>query len=67
MTRDAKDSLTALAVVSSFAGFFCLALLLIPNDLEIPRWVTQIGFGVSAACLIVGTALRRRQPMGKPE
>jgi Na+-driven multidrug efflux pump len=67
MTRDAKESLTALATVSSFVGLFCLALMLIPNDMEIPRWVLWIGFGANTALLTVAAVRRWRKPVEKPE
>ena len=67
MTRDAKESLTALVAVSSFVGLFCLALLLTPNDMEIPRWVPWIGVGANAALLIGGIVRRRRKSVEEPE
>ena len=64
MTRDAKESLTALVAVSSAVGIFCLALLIIPNDLHIPRWVTWVGAGVGVVAL-AGHLARRLRLMAK--
>jgi hypothetical protein len=64
VTRDAKESLTALVAVSSYVGIFCLALLIIPNDLDIPRWVTWVGAGV-AFVVLAGHLARRLRLMGK--
>ena len=67
MTRDAKESLTALGAVSAAVGAGFLFLLLIPNDMEIPRSVLWAGFGVNTA-ILVGHILRRwRRPVEKPE
>jgi hypothetical protein len=53
--------------VSSFIGVFCLALWLIPNDLEISRWTPFAAFGLNLAMLIGGIVWRRRKPVEKPE
>ena len=67
MTKDAKESLTALVGVSSFVGLFCFALWLIPNDLQLPQWVPLVAFGLNLAMFVGGIAWRRRKPVGKPE
>jgi hypothetical protein len=67
VTRDAKESITALIAVSSFVGIFCLALLIIPNDLHIPRWVTWVGAGVSFILLVSNIVRQLRKPVEKPE
>ena len=66
MTRDAKESLTALVAVSSFVGIFCLALLIVPNDLHIPRWVTWAGASVSFILLAGNIVRRLRKSRAKP-
>jgi hypothetical protein len=67
VTRDGKESLTALGAVLAFVGFFCLAMMLIPNDLEIPRWALWVGFGGNTAILIGHAVRRSRSPVEKPE
>lgn len=67
MTRDAKESLTALGAVLAFVGLGFLILLLIPNDTEIPRWVLWVGFGVNAAMLVRHILMRWRELVEKRE
>ena len=67
MTKDVRESLTALVAVSLFVGLFCLAMLLIPNDMEIPAWVMWIGGGVNAAILMRQILRRLGKPAERPE
>ena len=67
MTRGAKESLTALVAVSSFVGLFCLYLLLVPNDVEIPRWAIWVGLGINIALLSGALVRRFHKPEGTPE
>jgi hypothetical protein len=60
VTRDAKESLTALIGVSFFIGMFCLSLWLIPQDMEIPRWVPLAGFGFNLFMLVGAIVWHRR-------
>ena len=67
MTRDAKESLTALVAVSGAVGLFCVVLLLIPDGLQIPRWVSWIGAGVSFIILAISLVRRHLGQMEKAE
>jgi len=66
VTGDAKESLAALGTVLAIVGLACV-LLLIPNDLEIPRWVLWAGFATNAAILVGHIVRRRRRPVEKAE
>ena len=59
MTRDAKESLTALAAVLFIFGAMWLIPLVL-NDVYIPRWVQPVGFGLQIALLIFVLMRRRR-------
>jgi hypothetical protein len=66
MTRDAKESLTALGAVLAVTGFACLWLLLTPEDMEIPNWVLWAGLGINIATVIHHVVKRRRSSSEKP-
>jgi protein-S-isoprenylcysteine O-methyltransferase Ste14 len=67
MTRDAKESLTALGAVLAAVCLGFLFLLLIPEDMELPRWMWWAGFGLNTAILVVHILRRRRRPAERPE
>lgn len=64
MTQDAKESLTALALVCSAAAIF-YAVIQIERHFELPRWVTPMTQGVSLILLLfilAKAAWRRWRP-----
>lgn len=67
MTRDAKESLTALGAVFAFLGVGVLVLLLLPDDIKIPRWIWWTGFAANTAILIGLFLRRRRMRREKPD
>jgi hypothetical protein len=60
MTRDTKESLTALVAVSLvFAVVILLPVIL--EDVRLPRWLPAAGLALNAA-ILVGHSIRRRRP-----
>jgi hypothetical protein len=59
MTKDAKESLTALLAVTLLFGVLWLLPLLL-KDVEIPGWVQPVGFGLNIL-MLVGLILWRRR------
>jgi hypothetical protein len=66
VTEDAKQSLTALAALSALVGVFCVAQWLIPEDLEIPRWLPFAAFALNLLMLAWMMARRRRERAEEP-
>lgn len=61
MTRDAKESLTALVAVSLvFAVVILLRVIL--KDVRLPRWLPAAGLALNAAILVGDIIRRRRTP-----
>ncbi|WP_395612651.1 hypothetical protein [Allosphingosinicella sp.] len=67
MTRDVRESLTALiAVLFLFAAMWLIPLAL--DGVEIPKWVQPVGFGLQVVILVALIVQRRRhKPVEKPE
>jgi protein-S-isoprenylcysteine O-methyltransferase Ste14 len=55
MTEDAKESLTALVVVSLFFGIGYLSLQLLKH-IDVPRWVPLAGFVMNTLALAIAIA-----------
>ncbi|HYI47897.1 MAG TPA: hypothetical protein VEX35_05470 [Allosphingosinicella sp.] len=66
MTRQARESFTALiAVLFIFGVLWLLPLLL--KDVVIPRWALLLGLGLQIA-IVIGAVIRRRdKPAESPE
>jgi hypothetical protein len=58
--EDARQSLTALVTVSLVFGAFYFGLQLL-KDVDLPRWLPPVGFGLNAVTLVWHLIARRRR------